>query len=44
MTGKHSYRKPLSKEEAMKELRNFSGIQFDPDLVELFIQKVLNED
>lgn len=43
MTGKHSYRKPLSKEDAVKELRNFSGIQFDPDLVELFIQKVLNE-
>ncbi len=44
MTGKHSYRKPLSKEDAVKELQNFSGIQFDPDLVELFIQKVVNED
>lgn len=43
MTGKHSYRKPLTKEDALKELRTFAGIQFDPDLVEVFIQDVLHE-
>lgn len=43
MTGRHSYRKPLSKEDALKELKTFSGIQFDPDLVEVFIAKVLNK-
>ena len=30
-------------EAICQHFNTFSGIQFDPDLVELFIQKVLNE-
>lgn len=41
MTGKHSYRQPMSKEEAILELRKYAGTQFDPELTELFIEKIL---
>lgn len=37
MTSERSYRKAMSKEEAIKELKRFSGIQFDPNIVEVFI-------
>lgn len=32
------YRKPLSKEEAMNELKRCAGKQFDPDIVKVFIE------
>ncbi|MGM0368710.1 MAG: PAS domain S-box protein, partial [Actinomycetota bacterium] len=35
------YKKPMSKAEAIKELKLFSGKQFDPNLVDIFINKVL---
>jgi len=35
-------RTPLEKEEACAELRSYSGVQFDPELVEIFITKVLS--
>lgn len=38
MTGDRPYRKSLSVEHAVKELRTYSGSQFDPDLVEAFIR------
>lgn len=34
MTSNRPYRKPFSFEEACQELRNFSGKQFDPEIVE----------
>ena len=37
MTTDRPYRKALSTDEAVKELRNFSGVQFDPDIVKIFI-------
>jgi putative nucleotidyltransferase with HDIG domain len=37
MTTDRPYRKALSTAEAVKELREFSGIQFDPHVVEIFI-------
>ncbi len=40
MTSDRPWRKALSPEEAFKELRRNSGPQFDPELVELFIQKI----
>ena len=46
MTSSRSYRKALSVEEGLDELRSGSGSQFDPDLVELFIsnQVANNQD
>jgi two-component system, cell cycle response regulator len=36
MTSVRPYRKPISKQEALDELRRCAGSQFDPTLVELF--------
>lgn len=44
MTSERSYRKALSKEVAVEELRRNSGRQFDPRIVTVFIQKVLKRD
>jgi HD-GYP domain-containing protein (c-di-GMP phosphodiesterase class II) len=41
MTGDRSYRKPFSKEEAIEELLRCSGAQFDPDIIEVFVNQVL---
>ncbi len=42
MTNDRPYRKALSKAAAVIELRKGAGTQFDPALVELFIELVLN--
>lgn len=44
MTGKRSYRKSLTEEEAIQELRRCSGQQYDPGLVKVFIEKVLKAE
>lgn len=41
MTGPRTYRKVLSKEEAIDELHRCKGTQFDVELVNLFVNKVL---
>lgn len=41
MTSERSYRKPLSKDEAIKELISCSGTHFDPHIIDIFINKVL---
>ncbi|QSX08578.1 PAS domain S-box protein [Alkalibacter rhizosphaerae] len=41
MTSPRTYRRQLDKEEAVEELRRCKGTQFDPALVEVFIEKVL---
>ncbi|NLI13535.1 MAG: diguanylate cyclase [Peptococcaceae bacterium] len=38
MTSDRPYRKALSHKEAIAEIKKFSGIQFDPELVEIFIE------
>lgn len=43
MTNDHPYRKAMKKEEAIHELNRFAGIQFDPNLVKLFIEIIKNE-
>lgn len=43
MTADRPYRKALSKEEAVAELRRNSGTQFDAALVDIFIDRVLVE-
>ena len=44
MTSERSYRKKMSRDEAVKELIRCSGTQFDPMVVDVFINEVLSED
>jgi HD-GYP domain-containing protein (c-di-GMP phosphodiesterase class II) len=44
MTSIRSYRKAMSKEEAIKELRRCSGTHFDPGIVDVFVKQVLPEN
>lgn len=43
MTSQRSYRNALQEEIAIEELKINSGTQFDPELVRIFIEKVLNK-
>jgi diguanylate cyclase (GGDEF)-like protein/PAS domain S-box-containing protein len=43
MTSDRSYRDALSKEAAIEELQMCAGIQFDPEIVDVFIAKVINK-
>lgn len=40
MTSPRSYRPAMSREQAIGELRKCSGTQFDPELVELFVESL----
>jgi diguanylate cyclase (GGDEF)-like protein/PAS domain S-box-containing protein/putative nucleotidyltransferase with HDIG domain len=42
MTKDRLYRDALSKDDAIIELKNNAGTQFDPKVVEIFVQKVLH--
>ncbi|MBP1763636.1 MAG: diguanylate cyclase and metal dependent phosphohydrolase [Firmicutes bacterium] len=44
MTSGRNYRSVLADEAAVEELRKNAGIQFDPELVNVFIEKVLGEN
>jgi diguanylate cyclase (GGDEF)-like protein len=41
MTEGRPYREPMAKDQALAELRNCAGTQFDPALVSTFVEKVL---
>jgi diguanylate cyclase (GGDEF)-like protein/PAS domain S-box-containing protein len=43
MVSQNLYRPPLTKSEAIAELRKYKGTQFDPQLTERFITEVLKE-
>jgi putative nucleotidyltransferase with HDIG domain len=43
MTSDRPYRKALSEEEAIAEIGNCAGKQFDPEIVSIFISNVLNK-
>ena len=43
MTTNRSYRQSLSKEEAIKRLKEGSGSQFDPTLIPIFINSIKNK-
>jgi len=43
MTSDRSYRKGLSEEKAVAEIIRYSGIQFDPEVANVFIEKVLKQ-
>jgi HD-GYP domain-containing protein (c-di-GMP phosphodiesterase class II) len=42
MTNHRAYKETLDKEMAIRELVNNKGKQFDPEIVEIFIEEVLN--
>ena len=44
MTADRPYRKALSHEQALAELRRFAGIQFDPEMVDAFVRTPWAED
>ena len=41
MTADRPYRKALSNEQALAELRKFAGVQFDPEVVDAFVRTSL---
>ena len=43
MTSERAYRKPLDEETIVKELKENSGKQFDPEIVMIFIDKVMRK-
>ena len=44
MTNDRSYRKKMTQAEAISELQNCSGTDFDPQVVEIFIGQVLGNE
>lgn len=44
MISERPYRKALSKQEALAEIKKNMGQQFDPQIARIFIEKVLSEE
>jgi hypothetical protein len=44
MTADRPYRKALSTEQALAELRKFAGVQFDPEIVDAFVKTTWADD
>jgi hypothetical protein len=44
LTSKHSYRQPLNFHDAMNEIEQHSGAQFDPDIVNAFKESIRDSD
>ena len=44
MTANRPYKEAMSKEQAVEELVRNSGTQFDPEIVKVMVEKILNSD
>jgi len=44
MTRSRTYDKALSEEEAVNEMKECTGTQFDPEIVRIFVEKVLEKE
>ena len=44
MTSVRSYRKGISKKDAIEEIRRCAGSHFDPQIASLFVEMLMNED
>lgn len=44
MTSERAYRKPLTSAAAIEEIQKNSGTQFDPEIVQVFIEGVIKKD
>jgi hypothetical protein len=44
MTADRPYRKALSRDQALSEIRKFSGVQFDPEVVDAFVRTTWAEE
>ena len=44
MTSDRAYRKELSKEVAIEELKRVAGTQLDPELVKVFIEMLMSKE
>ena len=42
MTSERPYRRALSEKEALSEIQENAGTQFDPEIARIFIEKVLS--
>jgi HD-GYP domain-containing protein (c-di-GMP phosphodiesterase class II) len=44
MTNTRTYRKEMGNEAAINELKRCSGYQFDPEIVDVFVDQVIKND
>jgi HD-GYP domain-containing protein (c-di-GMP phosphodiesterase class II) len=44
MTSARPYRKALTKEEALRELKSHAGSQFDPAIVKIFVRLMTRKE
>lgn len=44
MTSDRAYRNAINEDDAIKEIKRYSGIQFDPNIAKLLVEKVLKKE